>query len=497
MKLLTAEQIKQWDAYTIAHEPISSVDLMERAALKCTEWIISKPFFDQPVKIFCGKGNNGGDGLAIARQLIERAIHPTVYILEFGHKGSDDFQANLQRLHRLTKDIHFLHTNTAFPPIHSDDIVIDALFGSGLNRALDGLSAALVGHINNSQATVISIDLPSGMFPDKSSKGNQAIKADHTLTFQVPKLCLLSAENSEFFGEVEVLDISLHAPFLSTVTSDLNLTGITDAASLYQPRNAFSHKGHFGHALIIGGAEGKAGAAIIAAELCLRTGCGLTSVHLLSGDYAAINTRCPEAMTLAGDELVKKNLGRFSAVGVGPGLGTDDIAQHIVSLLIDSYEGRMVLDADALNILAQNAELLNQLPAETILTPHSKEFDRLFGEHQNDFERIDTALRRSEQMNCIIVLKGHYTLVACNGEGWFNTTGNPGLAKGGSGDALTGMITSLLAQDYPPGPAVKLGVFLHGLAADMAVQQQSFESLLATDLSDYVGLAFKKLSNVS
>ncbi len=496
MKLLNAEHIRKWDEYTIQHEPISSVELMERAALKCTGWLISKQYYDH-IKIFCGKGNNGGDGLAIARQLIDQNIYPTVYILEFGHKGTDDFQVNLQRLHKLTKDIHFIQSEEAFPLLNSNNVIVDCLFGSGLNRPLDGITKHLVDHINSAGATIISIDVPSGMFPDKSSRGNTIIRATSTLTFQTLKLCLLSSDNSEFFGDVEVLDIGLHTDFLKSVESDIHLTNLEDASTIYQPRSAFSHKGNFGNALIVGGASGKSGAAIIATESCLRTGAGLTSVYMLSEEYTSINTRLPEAMTLTGAEMVKQNLTRFSAIGVGPGLGTDDMAQHIISLLLENYKGSLVLDADALNIISANLQLLEQLPPNCILTPHPKEFDRLFGDQEDEFKRWQTALDRSATLNCIIVLKGHYTLVAAKGKGYFNTTGNAGLAKGGSGDTLTGIITTLLAQQYNPEDAARLGVYLHGLAADLAIADQSYETLLASDVSANLGKAFKMLLNVS
>lgn len=496
MKLPNAEQIRKWDEYTIQHEPISSVELMERAALKCTGWLINKQYYDH-IKIFCGKGNNGGDGLAIARQLIDRNIHPTVYILEFGHKGTDDFQVNLQRLHKLTKDIHFIQSEDAFPLLNSNNVIVDCLFGSGLNRSLDGRTKHLVDHINSAGATIISIDVPSGMFLDKSSSGNTIIRATSTLTFQTLKLCLLSSDNSEFFGDVEVLDIGLHTDFLKSVESDIHLTNLEDASTIYQPRSAFSHKGNFGNALILGGASGKSGAAIIATESCLRTGAGLTSVYMLSEEYTSINTRLPEAMTLTGAEMVKQNLTRFSAIGVGPGLGTDDMAQHIISLLLENYKGSLVLDADALNIISANLQLLEQLPPNCILTPHPKEFDRLFGDHDDEFKRWQTALDRSATLNCIIVLKGHYTLVAAKGKGYFNTTGNAGLAKGGSGDTLTGIITALLAQQYNLEDAARLGVYLHGLAADLAIADQSYETLLASDVSANLSKAFKMLLNVS
>ena len=496
MKILSAEQTRLWDQFTIEHEPISSLALMERAALKCTEWIIDQQLFEQPIKIFCGKGNNGGDGLAIARQLIERDIHPEVYILEFGNKGTDDFQANLASLHRITTHIHFIQSEPVFPVISNNNLVIDALFGSGLNRPLDGLSAALIQHINNSRATIISIDVPGGMFIDHSSKGNTIIRATHTLTFQNLKLCLLAAENSEWFGNIHVLDIGLHPAFLPTVTTTRFLFTVMEARSIFKRRDPFSNKGHHGHALIIGGAKGKAGAAIIAAESCVRSGAGLTTVYLLSGDGTAINTRIPEAMTI--DKItLEDDVSKYKAIAIGPGLGTDAAAHHLVSSLIKNYTGRLVLDADALNVLSQHKEWLGQLMPGTILTPHPKEFDRLFGEHSNEPGRWNTALQVSKQYDIIIVLKGHHTLIASKGNAYFNTTGNAGLAKGGSGDSLTGIITALLAQQYDAAEAAKLGVFIHGLAADLAIEQQSHESLMASDIAANLGKAFKMLTNVS
>ena len=494
MKLLTADQVRAWDEFTIKQEPITSLDLMERAAKQCTRWIVDHALFNGVVKIFCGKGNNGGDGLAIARQLVEQDVAVEIFILEFGAKGTEDFQANLTRLHRVTKHIHFIQSKSLFPVVNNNDIVIDALHGLGLNRPLEGLTAALVEHLNDSGALIVSIDIPSGMYADKSSKGNTMVRARHTLTFQVLKPCFLASENSASIGKVEVLDIGLH-PGFDPGSSTLQLTSLIEARNVYRPRDAFSHKGSFGHTLIIGGAEGKAGAAIIAADAAIHSGAGLTTVHLLNGDNTSINTRCPEVMTMAGDELVKKNLAKFSSIAIGPGLGTDDIAGHLVSLLVENYAGRLLMDADALNVLAQHKDWLDQLPPSTVLTPHPKEFDRLFGEHGSEFDRWEKALTVSKERGCIIILKGHHTLIAVNGSGYLNTTGNAGLAKGGSGDALTGVIAALLAQGYEAAAAAQLGVFLHGLAADVAVRDQAEESLTASDVIASLGKAFELLSN--
>jgi NAD(P)H-hydrate epimerase len=491
MKILSAQQIHNWDAYTIEHEPISSLHLMERAARACTEYISQQETFDKHFKIFCGKGNNGGDGLAIARQLLNQHDSVSVYIIEFGAVGTEDFQTNLQRLHELGVNIHFIQSEEFFPEILETDTVIDALYGSGLNRPLKDLSAALVQYINQSKAFVISIDVPSGMFIDKSSTGNAVIKANITLTFQCFKLCFLVAENAACTGNLEILDIGLLPEFPDTVDSAYTLNDRQLIGNIYKPRKPFSHKGNYGHALIIAGNTGKMGAALMATHACLRTGAGLTTVNVPSAFLNTVHTYMPEAMCdPREDELHFENI---TSVGIGPGLGTDKDAKHLVEQTLQQFKQPMIIDADALNVVSKHKELLHELPAETILTPHPKEFERLFGKAENDFERIECTLQQSKKYNCIIVLKGRYTLIAKDGAGWFNTTGNAGLAKGGSGDILTGILTALVAQKYPPLHATILGVYLHGLAADLALQTQSQESMLASDVVGHLGAAFNSL----
>ena len=495
MKLPDAAQVKEWDRFTIEHEPVSSIDLMERAASACTEWLLKRFNAPSVFKVFCGNGNNGGDGVAIARMLIQKRLPVSVYIIGEGKKGSPDFETNLHRLRPMTTGIHFIQSPAHFPAISKNDVVIDALYGSGLNRPLEGLAAALVQHINSSEANVISIDIPSGMFIDQSSKGCVTIRADDTLTFQSLKLAMLVPENIANLGRVAVLDIGLKKEFLASLDTTFELTGLAVAAGMYRPRNRFAHKGLFGHVLLVGGASGKAGALIIATECCLRAGAGLVSAHLLSRDYTAMNVRIPEAMTVP--TLVnEEGLQHYSVVAIGPGLGQDEYAINILNTLMEAAKRPLVIDADGLNIIAGHPEMIGRLPAHSVLTPHPREFDRLFGHHNDDFSRLNTALMKSRELDCIIVLKGHHTLVASNGRGYLNISGNAGLAKGGTGDALTGIIAAFLAQGYGAEEAARLGVFLHGLAADLAINEQSVESLVATDLCRYMGQAFAKLSNV-
>lgn len=500
MKIFTAEQIRNWDAYTIANEPITSLQLMERAATACTNWLLEQRFTQQHMHIFCGKGNNGGDGLAIARLLLIQAVPVTVYIFETGKKGSDDFQRNLELLHNHTTDIHFLQSTDVFPTLQQNDVVIDALLGTGLDRPLEGLLAHLVQHISNSPATVIAIDLPSGMFADKSCKEAVCMRADHTLSFEVYKQCLLVAENAEYCGNVHLLAIGLHPAYYETTLAAQQLMDAAIIRSIYKKRKAAAHKGNFGHALLLAGSYGKTGAAILSAKACLRSGVGLLTMHTATCGTIPLQTAVPEAMveTDTNDKYLSHapaDLLRYAAIGIGPGIGLHEHTASALMQLLQQAHQPLVLDADALNLLSIKKELSALLHTDCILTPHPKEFERLFGKTANDFERIEKAIEKATELNCVIVLKGHHTFIACpDGTAWFNSTGNAGMATAGSGDVLTGILTGLLAQGYNTTEAAVLGVYLHGLAGDFAAAELSQEAMTAGDLTRYLGKAFLQLS---
>ena len=497
MKILSAEEIRAWDQYTITHEPVQSIDLMERAAATCTDWLLAQ-FPDAPsFAVFCGKGNNGGDGLAIARMLSEKKYPVSVHILEFGHKGTGDFQANLARLHTLSQvNIHFVQSEENFHPFPEDQIIIDALFGSGLNRAVEGVTAGLVEHINNSKRTIVSIDIPSGLFVDRSSGGNIAVRAAYTLSFQCYKPAFLFAENAAYVGDIHLLDIGLQHGFLSTLHSRYELVDEEMIYSIYKPRKPFSHKGNFGHALLVAGSYGKMGAAVLAAGACLRSGAGLLTCHIPSCGYTVLQAAVPEAMVLTDfnssfSTKVEDDVTKYDTLGIGPGIGTASETKMMLRELFDSFRNPVVLDADALNIMAGQKDLLKMVPAGSLLTPHPKEFERLFGSSANDFDRVLLALQKAKENNVIIILKGHHTLIATpDGKGFFNSTGNAGMATAGSGDVLTGILTGLLAQGYSSVEAAILGVYLHGLAGDIAARQLSMEAMVAGDIINMIGQAF-------
>jgi len=497
MKLLSAAQIRQWDQYTIQHEPVSSIQLMERASKACTRWILQNILADN-FYIFCGKGNNGGDGLAIARLLHSSGKQCQVFIAEPDAKGSEDFNHNFNHLHQAKAvPITLLKSEGDAPLLPPDSVIIDALIGTGLNRRLEGNMAKLVNYLNNSGNTIISIDIPSGLLSEDSSVGNSVVKAAHTITFQCLKLAFLMPENEPYFGQVHILDINLHPEFIDTINTRFNLVNKSICQSILKPRRLFAHKGSFGHSILIAGSYGKMGAAILATKACTKSGVGLVTCHTPKCGTHIVQTSVPEAMCSidVGEEHISElpdELAKYAAIGIGPGIGTADEVIFFIQNLIAKARQPLVIDADALNILAARKELLLNLPPHSILTPHPKEFERLFGENQKDYQKIEMALQKAKELKIVIVLKGHYSFIATpSGDGYFNITGNAGMATGGSGDVLTGIITGLVAQGYAPAEAAIAGVFLHGLAGDLAAGVHSMEAMTAGDIIDMMGSAFK------
>lgn len=498
MKIFTAAQIKNWDAFTIKNEPITSIDLMERAAKACSDWILKKFSNTSSFNIFCGNGNNGGDGLAIARLLIENKFTVSVYIIESNSAGSGDFQINLKRLKKISSNIYFLDSPQSFPLIKKEDIIIDALFGTGLNKKPSGIFQKVIQHINDSGANVISIDIPSGLYVDRSSIGNAVIHARYTLSFQQQKLAFLQAENESFFGEVTILNIGLSQQYYNNEKSVFELIDKDRIRQIFIGRKPFSNKGNFGYACLVAGSYGMMGAAVLSAKACLRSGVGKLTVYTCKQGYTIIQTAVPEAMCkVFGNTFIKdiKNLNDFEVIGIGPGIGNHASHRQLLISVFKNFKRPVVIDADGLNTLSKYPVMYKLIPAQSIITPHPKEFERLFGKSENDFERIELALKKAKELNIFIVLKGHYTLIAApDGKGYFNSTGNAGMATAGAGDVLTGIITGLLAQKYKPLNACILGVYLHGLAGDIAAEKFSQEAMLAGDIIDCIAYGFKEIN---
>jgi hydroxyethylthiazole kinase-like uncharacterized protein yjeF len=500
MKLFTAQQIRDADAYTIKHEPISSIDLMERASQKCVDWLVNKYNKNFSFSVFCGVGNNGGDGLAISRMLLEKGYQVNCYVVEFSKNYSADFKINLERLQLKTK-VNFLSEENENFTIPENTIVIDAIFGSGLSRPAEGFTKNIIQKINSFSNEVVSIDVPSGLFCEDNSLNDKEaiIEADEILSFQFPKLSFLFPENAKWCNSFTVLPIGLHPEFINHTSTNFFYTDYDITRKIYKPRKKFTHKGTYGHALVIAGSYGMAGAAVLIAKGALRAGAGKVTAHIPKKIVEIIQTSLPEAIISIDihEEYISEipELENYNAIAVGPGVGINDFTEKSLEKLLQSSKYPIVIDADAISILGKENELLEKLPTECILTPHPKELEKLIGTWENDIEKLEKTKAFSENHQCYIVVKGAHSMCACpSGEVYFNSTGNSGMATAGSGDVLTGIITGLLAQGYSSKESCILGVFLHGLAGDLAVQQIAKESLIASDIIDHLGKAFLELT---
>lgn len=499
MKILSAAETRQADAYTIENEPIASIDLMERASIAFTKIFTGLYDSSRKVRIFCGTGNNGGDGLAVARLLLKQKYQVDTYLVNFQGKGSDDFLINYERLKKKQKP-KILNEKEIFPRFESDDVIIDAIFGSGLTRPVEGYYAQIISEINEKANHIVSIDIASGLFADSSSLKGAVIKPSLTISFQMPKLAFMIPENEDFVGRWEIADIGLNQEFINNTKGNYYLLTHDLVKDTLIKRKRFAHKGDFGKAIMLTGGMGKMGAAVLGARACMRTGAGLLTMQIPQCGYEIIQTSVPEAMVsvdIHKDYLTQyPDLSPYNAIGIGPGIGTHPDTTKMIYKLLENYTKPLVIDADAINIIGKNRFLLEKLPPGSILTPHLKEFERITEPCQNHYERLELQQKFSEKYKVIIVLKGAHSSVSLpDGRIYFNSTGNPGMATGGSGDVLTGILTGLMAQNYDPAAVALLGTYLHGLAGDEAASKNGMESVIASDIIDNIPQAYKLLKN--
>lgn len=499
MKIFTSEQVRQIDKYTIENEPIASIDLMERAAQQIAGWLITHYDRRYSFIVFSGSGNNGGDGLAVARMLLQQFYKVTVYVIRISDKLSPDAQINYERFKKLdSSEIMDVHEKDQLPFISENNIILDAIFGSGLSRPSDGFTARVIKHLNSLPNTKIAIDIPSGLFGEDNSgnKLDNIIQADITLTLQFPPLSFFFAENEQYTGKWVVLPIGLASHAIQEIDSPYKYVLSDDIKKLLKKRARFSHKGTYGNVLLIAGSYGMMGAAVLGAKAALRAGSGLVTVHLPGFGYQIVQTAIPEALvSMDESDLIFSSvpeLAGYNAIGIGPGLGSMIKTQRALFDLLKKVKVPFVIDADGLNILSANKEWLKSLPPGTILTPHPKEFDRLAGESRTGYDRNQIQMDFARKNNVIVVLKGACTSITMpDGSCYFNSTGNSGMATAGSGDVLTGIILSLLGQGYKPVHAALVGVYLHGLAGDYAAKEGSEESVIAGDIIENIGKAYR------
>ena len=504
MKILTCTQQKEADAYTIANNDILSINLMEKAASLIANEICKRWDQSHRIVVFAGAGNNGGDAVAVARMLFTKNYNVEVYLFNIKGTISEDCMTNIKRLQECGFTAYHEISNSFDPPkLFEEDVVIDGLFGSGLNKPLSGGFASVVKYINTSSAQVVSIDLPSGLMGEDNSNNSRQniIHADLTLSIQLPKLAFLFPENEDIVGEWKLLDIGISPEFIRQADTPYIITEAQDVSQFIKPRKRFAYKNNFGHAFLIAGSNGMAGASVLAARACLRSGTGLLTVHVPVCNHDILQTAVPEAIVqndvheLYFAEPV--DLDNYQAIAIGPGIGQEEeTALATLDQLADCYIPA-VLDADAINILSSHRNYLNRLPKGSILTPHIGELERIIGKCNNSFERLTKAKELAAYLQCYMVIKGAYTVVITpQGKFYFNPTGNPGMATGGSGDVLTGIILALLAQGYQPENAARLGVYVHGLAGDIACRRMGEISLTASDIIDALPEAWRVLSEI-
>lgn len=494
LPILTPEDLKKADQYTIEHTPIASHLLMEKAAKKVCQYFLKDFKPTKRIHIFCGPGNNGGDGLVIARLLHEQDYAVEVYIVKSNQYSKDN--RHMQKKLPGNLSLHLLQSKEDFPSIENDEFIIDALLGYGLNKTLDGLYKHLVIHLNNQKGITISVDCPSGLFIHQHTE-KEAIKARHTYTFQFPKLAFLLEENSIYVGEFTILDIGIKLPTKINQLNTFNYLIFNDISKLIKPKDKYIHKGKNGHIMLIGGAFGKVGAILLAAKAAMHSGAGLTSIYSIAKANTILQSSLPEAMFMSDKsdedylEFFPKYEDRFT-YGIGPGLGTHSITKKAFIEFLKQASSPLVLDADALNCIAED-KALEYIPANSILTPHPKEFARLFGQKENQLDTLQWAIQQAKKFAIYIIFKGAHSQIICpDGNVYFNSTGDVGMAKGGSGDVLTGIITAFLAQGYSPLESALISVYAHGLAGEFCAQKYSTIYYGPQQLIEQLATVFQK-----
>ncbi|WP_179338409.1 NAD(P)H-hydrate dehydratase [Winogradskyella ludwigii] len=502
MKLFSKEQIYEGDRITTELQKIASTELMERAGTQIFNWIHSRMQGAQvPIHVFCGIGNNGGDGLVLARHLITHGYNVVTYITNCSDKRTKDFLINYDRIKNVTKKWPILLSckdDLSNIEIGVDDIIVDAIFGIGLNRSPIEWVQLLFQKFKASKAYTLSIDIPSGLYTDKPVEDeNAVVYANYTLSFQSPKLIFFLPETAKYTIEWEALDIGIDRDYLIKTDTEAELISKHEVLPIYKPREKFSNKGDFGHVMILGGSYGKIGAVNLASRAALSSGAGLVTAYAPKCGYHSLQTAIPEVMVITdSDETHISNI-QFdiepTVIGVGVGLGTSSRTAKTFEAFLKSNKSKLVIDADALNLLSKKKTLLKLLPEQSILTPHPKELERLIGKWSDDFDKLEKVKVFSKKYNVIVLIKGANSITVYLDKLYVNTTGNPGMSTAGSGDVLTGIISGLIAQGYESLSATVFGVYLHGKSADIAIEDYGYQSLIASHIIENLGKAYLDL----
>jgi ADP-dependent NAD(P)H-hydrate dehydratase / NAD(P)H-hydrate epimerase len=498
IRILNTKQIRELDEYTIRQEGINSIDLMERACRAFVTWFVQRIDATEKIGIVCGTGNNGGDGLGIALMLKDWGYNVRAYVVRGEMQESNDFKLNFDRI-KNTIQVSDIKDTCPIETFSGLDVIIDAIFGSGLSRPAENIYAKTIRSINEVSVIRIAVDIPSGLLADAPSSGD-IIMAHHTVAFQLPKLSFFLPVSYAFTGEWTTVDIGLNKDFIKEASTNVFQVTQKDIKKILRPRSKFDHKGKFGHALLVAGSLGKIGAAVLSSRATLRSGAGLVTAHVPKCGYNIIQTTLPEAMVRVDprEDFISSidDSQEFTTIGIGPGIGRAAETVNGIKELLKNFRKPVVIDADGLNILSENSDMIGLIPENSILSPHPKEFERLVGKWQDDFDKLEKQKKLASKIRSVVILKGAFTSIATQeGKLYFNTTGNPGMAKGGSGDVLTGILTGLLSQGYNATEASIAGVYWHGIAGDLAAVEKGTFSVLASDLVEFLPQAWKRITN--
>lgn len=497
MKVFSKEQIYEGDRITEERQQLPASELMERAGLQIFNWMHMRMQGAQvPIHIFCGIGNNGGDGLVLARHLITHGYNVETYVVNCGNSRSKDFLTSYDKIKDVTKKWpQLLKCATDFPSIHKDDIIVDAIFGIGLNRSIEKWIKLLFKHFKTSEAFTLSVDIPSGLYTDKAVDDKEGVvRANYTLSFQSPKLVFFLPETTDYTLQWEVIDIGIDREYLITTDTEVELISKNEVLPMYKPRDKFGHKGSYGHGLIIGGSYGKIGAVHLTTKAVLSIGAGLATVYIPKCGYTVLQTSLPEAMVITSENGEFIDVINFdikpTAIGIGIGLGTHTETIKAFESFLKSQKAPLIIDADALNMISKKKMLLKFVPENSIITPHLIELKRLIGKWSDDFDKLKKAKAFSIKHKVVLVIKGAHTITVYGNKFYVNTSGNPGMATAGSGDVLTGVITGLICQGYSEIEAALFGVYLHGRAGDLALEEFGYQSLMAGNIIEYLAESY-------
>ncbi len=499
MKIYSADQIYEAINSTIEKNKITSNELMEFAGTQIFNWFHSRMQGAQvPIHVYCGIGNNGGCGLVLGRQLLQHGYNVHVYVVNFSDKRTKDFLINYDRIKEFKVWPRLLSSGEDFPEMKKEDIIVDAIFGIGLNRATSDWVKKLIKYINASDAYTVSLDVPSGLYPNRTPEDKEAvIESNYTLTFQAPKLSFFLPETGVYMQQWEALDVGLDPAYLLATDTEVQLIDRFEVLPLYIPREKYAHKGTYGHSLIVGGSFGKMGAVTLASSACLRVGTGLITAYIPQCGYTILQTSLPEAMVICdeGEKSIAKIQFDIApkAIGMGIGMGTDPVTVKALKAFLKTNKMPLIIDADALNILSETKTLLKSVPPKSILTPHPKELERLIGAWNDDFDKLEKTKAFAKKYDVIVIIKGANTITVYDHHLYINNTGNPGMATAGSGDVLTGMLTGLFSQGYDALKTAIFGVYLHGKAGDIALASFGYQALTASDIVDHIGDAYLDL----